>query len=214
MLSSVLKVVRADTDELFQKSVALQKMVYCLEYKYEDMDHHLDPDAFDDYDLAGQTRRVLITTDDNFPVSTGRIITPGKLELPVLKKKPRIKNVIGHKIPVTECSGFCISNIACQALSFSIKDRLKIFISLITSLCLLTKEEAIDHSVMLVSRGFWRHLRIVGATLKPVGSPVHHHGERLACWALVEDILSGVDKFSFNKGLPIQKPCLSEVICN
>ncbi len=199
MESNDLRVVRADSMDLFKKSVALQKSVYCNERRYEDPNDHMDPYAFDDYDRERQTRRILIMGKDDIPLATARVIIPGSLKLPAFSLQPQIEESLSDKMPVVECSAFCASRSACKEAGVSQKTRRKILLMLIDSLCGLAEEIGLDHSVMTLEKVLYVYLQRCGFKLKAEGQPVYYFGWRITCWGSREDMVFGVKNASLSK---------------
>ena len=192
-----LKVVRADDLEFFKKSVELQKTVYCDECCFEKREDIKSSNAFDDYDVSGQTRRALILNLENISIGTVRLIVPGELELPAISLKPELKNVINGK-RTAECSAFCYSQTVTNKLSLSPTVRLKVVLVLIGALYALSKEEQVTHTVMIVQNNLFRYLQHLGIKLNVVGKEIYYHGERKVCLVDIEkDVFRAIQKRSF-----------------
>ncbi|MGM0629354.1 MAG: hypothetical protein ACQESA_02920, partial [Patescibacteria group bacterium] len=118
MSEKFLKVIRADSKEEFRRSVELQKWVYCDECKYEDRKDHRNPDAFDEIDMAGQSKRVLVLNEEDIAVATARLIVPGELAFPALSLQSKLSEKINGN-GVVEVSSFCYSKKMVNKLELS-----------------------------------------------------------------------------------------------
>lgn len=192
-----LKVVKVEDEEYFKKSVELQKKVYCDECGFERRKDFKNNYAFDDYDAFGQTKRALILNKEDVAVATVRLIVPGKLELPANILMPELKTI--KKQEMAECSGFCYSQTVSNQLFLSAEVRQKIVLLLIGSLYVLTKEEHINYTAMVIQNRLFNYLEYLGVKLNTVGKEINYHGKRRICWVDTEkDVIEGIQNKSLS----------------
>lgn len=183
-----LRVVRANTLDIWRTSVALHTQVYCKEQDFgEDLRDHSDPDHFDDLDES-QSRRVVVFYG-NEPVATTRILLPGEIELPAVRLDPALVDIT-EGASYVECSGFCCSRQRKKdAGVFGRRLQTKITLLLVGAVCALACEQGASHVVMVLEPWLMRRLALIGAYLEPVGEPVEYHGLRQVTYGNIREFL-------------------------
>lgn len=206
-----LQIVLADSAELLDLAFRLCFQVYCLERGFEDATQFADGRERDQDD-ARSVHTLLVARNSGAAIGTVRLILPRRdAELPVFRVVGSGKRrTAGLPFEATaEVSRFAVAKSfrrdfetdrgtdtthgsarakaqheAWQLLTFG----------LIRSVVVMTACAGVTHIVGMMEPALLRLLRRLGIIFHRLGEPVEYHGLRQPSWAVMAELIAGIER--------------------
>jgi N-acyl amino acid synthase of PEP-CTERM/exosortase system len=202
-------IVPANSRELLDDAYRLRFQVYCVERGFEDPAQYPDGRERDDDD-ARSMHCLLISRPTQMVLGTVRLILPQRgLTLPVSRMigSPRWRALALPAETTAEVSRFAIAKAGrrqseCRDFSCVMgtpagarRTLPLLSLGLIQAAVMMSLSRGITHVVAMMEPTLLRLLARVGVEFHAIGEPIDHHGLRQPSWALLRDVITGLNQF-------------------
>jgi N-acyl amino acid synthase of PEP-CTERM/exosortase system len=203
-LHKLIDIVPADSPELRDCVYRLRFQVYCLERGFEDAAQY--PDGREqDTDDARSMHCLLIFRPAGIVLGTVRLILPKYGHaLPVSRMVGSRWHALDLPVQTTaEVSRFATTKAVrrqvelCMPSSHlgALRGLPLLSLGLVQAAVMMSLSRGITHVVAMMEPALLRLLARVGVEFHAIGEPIDHHGLRQPSWAILRDVITGLQQF-------------------